>query len=211
MRPSDHCPYARPFPAGFADCPAFQQVRFIPLSSNYQPLEPVMTCRHLVSRQLPGDGGRWYPACRLGNAQARLAWVEAVEPSRLAAISRLRAEMAGLNAPFIDELWRLKGRQLAAGGNLRDDELRRQMLEVGERFLLQTRTFLESHSPELLEIEVTAEPLVELLRLSIENLIARSSGEMRWEVPEQVLLQFPRPVQLFFRPPVRIPSTAPVE
>jgi len=211
MRPSDHCPYARPFPPGFAECPAFQQVRFIPMSSTYQPMEPVMTCRHLVSRQLPGEGGRWYPACRLGDARARLEWVEAVEPARLAAICRLRDQMAGLNAPFIDELWRLKGRQLAAPRTGNKSELRRQMLGVGDQFLAQSRTFLEGHAADLVEIEVSADALIELLRLSIQNLIARSNGEMRWEVPEQALKLFPRPVQLFFRPPVRMPSPVPAE
>ena len=182
------------------------------MSSNYQPLEPVMTCRHLVSRQLPGDGGRWYPACRLGEAQARLAWVEAVDPTRLAAIGRLRAEMAALNGPVIDELWRLKGQQLAARRmNRSEAEVRRQMGEVCRQFLEQTRTFLESHAADLAEIDVTADAVLELLRLSIENLIARSTGEMRWEVPEQALRQFSRPVQLFFRPPVSVRSPVPVE
>lgn len=182
------------------------------MSSNFQPMDPVMTCRHLVSRKLPGDGGRWYPACRLGDARARLEWVEAVEPARLAAIGRLRDQMAGLNAPFIDELWRLKARQLALGRtNANASEVRRQMVVVGDQFLTQSRIFLEGHPAELAEIEVTAGALLDLLRLSIEHLIARSTGEMRWEVPEQALLQFSRPVQLFFRPPVRVPTPVPVE
>ena len=74
MRPSDHCSYARPFPAGFADCPAFQPVSFSPMTSDYQPLDLATTCRHLISRQLSGESGRWYPACRLGDAASRLAW-----------------------------------------------------------------------------------------------------------------------------------------
>lgn len=179
------------------------------MSSNFQPLEPAMTCRHLVSRQLSGEGGRWYPACRLGDARARLAWVEAVEPARLSAIARLRAEMAWLNAPFIDELWRLKGQQLTTrrtNGN--ETEVRRQMLEVGEQFMAQTRTFLESREADLKEIDVTAGALLQLLRLSIESLIAQSTGEMRWEIPEQALAQFSDPVRQFFRPPVRSDSPA---
>jgi hypothetical protein len=182
------------------------------MSSTYQPLAPVMTCRHLVSRQLPGEAGRWYPACRLGDSRGRLAWVEAVEPVRLAAIARLRAQMARLNEPFIDELWRLKAQQLAARrANQNASELPRQMVDVGAQFLAQSRTFLESHTADLAEIEVTAEALLELLRLSIENLIARSTGEMRWEIPEQALREFPPAVRLFFRPPVGSTSTATAE
>lgn len=74
VRPTDHCPYVRPFPADFAGCPAFEPVGFNPVTSDYQPLELATTCRHLTSRQVSGESGRWYPACRLGDAAARVAW-----------------------------------------------------------------------------------------------------------------------------------------
>ena len=167
MRPADHCPYVKPFPADFADCIAYQPVRFIPISSNFKPLTPIHTCRHLSSRRVEGQSGRWYPACSLGELADRRAWVEAVDPSRLATIGRLRQEMQ----------------------------------QTGERFVEQTRQFLTAHQGSLREIDVTMDAIIHLLHLSLERLIARSSGEVRWEVPEEALSQFSPPVRLFFRPP----------
>jgi hypothetical protein len=202
MRPADHCPYVKPFPADFADCIAYQPVRFIPISSNFKPLTPIHTCRHLSSRRVEGQSGRWYPACSLGALADRRAWVEAVDPSRLATIGRLRQEMADLNALFIDQLWVLKSRQLEARRDHRDDTaIRQEMQQTGDRFVEQTRQFLTAHQQSLREIDVTMDAIIHLLHLSLERLIARSSGEVRWEVPEEALSQFSPPVRLFFRPP----------
>ena len=52
-RPADECPFPKPFPSEFSDCPAFQSRQFIPLDTRYQPLDPVITCRHLETRALP--------------------------------------------------------------------------------------------------------------------------------------------------------------
>ncbi len=210
MRPSDFCPYSRPFAGDFDDCEAFQPVRFIPLSSDYHPLSPATTCRHLISRRQPTEPGRWYGACALGDAAARRAWVQAVSSERLAAISALRQQMAGLNAPFIDELWRLKAQQLAAREHDADESaVDRQMQEVGDRFIQQTARFLKEHQEAVARIDVTAEALVFLLRASVQHLIQRESGEVRWEVPEETLAKFEPPVRMFFRPPSpgRTPAT----
>lgn len=200
-RPSDHCPYLKPFPADFDDCEAFQPVRFIPLSSDDRPLAPVRTCRHLVSRRVPTEVGRWYPACALGDAAARRAWVAAVDPRRLEAIAMLRREMADLNAPFIDQLWRLKGQQLQARAPAETDRLDRRMHQVGDEFITQTADFLRGHLEALAEIGVGLEAVLYLLRASIEQLIAQSTGEVRWEIPEAALARVSPQVRLFFRPP----------
>jgi hypothetical protein len=202
MRPLDQCPYARPFPSDFDDCEAFQPVRFIPLSSEYRPLAPALTCRHLISRKLPAEPGRWYAACAIGDVSARRAWVDAVSPTRLEAIARLREEMAGLNATFIDQLWGLKGQQLEARQFQRDEAfIDRQMQQVAERFIAQTGAFLADHLQALEAIDVTADSILYLLRISVDHLIKRSTGEVRWEIPESALAEFSPPVRLFFRPP----------
>lgn len=211
----DRCPYARPFAADFDDCEAFQPVRFIPLSSDYRPLAPVRTCRHLVSRRAPGEWGRWYGACALGDAAARRAWVAAVEPSRLGAIARLRGEMADINAPFIDQLWLLKGEQLEARSAQRDPSLYEQrMHDVGEQFVAQTGDFLRARRETLAEIDITVDAILYLLRVSVDHLITRTTGDVRWEIPEEALARFSPQVRLFFRPPAaqaNLPLSVPLE
>jgi hypothetical protein len=77
---ADRCPYRRPFPTGFDECPAYRPVEFLPADSFDQPLEPAWTCAHLVVGSRP-EGGV-YPRCRLGDAAAREAWGAELRPRR---------------------------------------------------------------------------------------------------------------------------------
>src|SRR3989442_13822965 len=52
-RPADECPYPKPFPPDFTDCPAYQATQMVTLDLSHRPLGSVMTCRHLESRLMP--------------------------------------------------------------------------------------------------------------------------------------------------------------
>src|ERR1700737_4105231 len=112
-RPDDECPYPKPFPADFDDCPAFQARQFIPLDTLYQPLEPVLTCRHLETRAMP-ERHRWYGGCALGDADARRRWARQVGVARLEKIRAVQAQLGRASAPYSQRLWALKGQQLRA-------------------------------------------------------------------------------------------------
>src|SRR3989442_5163686 len=71
---ADECRWRRPFPEGFDGCPVYLQQRFIPLDLNDNPLTPVRTCYHLLSRRLPDGTAGWYAACQIGDAAARQRW-----------------------------------------------------------------------------------------------------------------------------------------
>ncbi len=113
IRPDDECPYPRPFPADFDSCPAYQARQFIPLDTLYQPLEPVLTCRHLETRAMT-QRHRWYAACALGAAEARNHWVSRVGVARLDRIRAVQRELGEAVAPYSTRLWELKGQQLRA-------------------------------------------------------------------------------------------------
>src|ERR1700737_3498588 len=112
-RPDDECPYPKPFPADFDACPAFQARQFIPLATLYQPLEPVLTCRHLETRSMT-QRYRWYGACALGNSDARPRWPRQVGGARLERIRAVQRELGAAIAPYTTRLWELKGQQLRA-------------------------------------------------------------------------------------------------
>jgi hypothetical protein len=76
LRPADECPWPRPFPEGFEECPAFAPLAFSPVDSRDRPLGPVLTCRHLISRPFNLPKAGWYGACGLGDAPARRAYLE---------------------------------------------------------------------------------------------------------------------------------------
>ena len=70
-RPADECPFQRPFPEGFDQCPAFRPQPFVPMDMSYRPLPPMLTCSHLLSRTLPKGKAGWYAACEIGDEAAR--------------------------------------------------------------------------------------------------------------------------------------------
>jgi hypothetical protein len=72
--PADACAYFRPFPEGFADCPAFRGEVYRPTTTGYAELEPVLTCTHLEPATMPRHTARFYGRCQLGDAEARRGW-----------------------------------------------------------------------------------------------------------------------------------------
>src|SRR5256714_3877056 len=113
-RPDDECPYPKPFSEYFDDCPAFQPRQFIPLDTMYQPLEPVLTCRHLQTQALALHRHRWYASCALGDAESRRRWVAELGVVRLERIRSLQGRLGAAIAPYTPRLWNLKGQQLRA-------------------------------------------------------------------------------------------------
>jgi hypothetical protein len=70
-RPADECPFRRPFPQGFDQCPTFRPQPFTPLDMSGRPLAPMLTCGQLVTRSLANGKVGWYAACRIGDETAR--------------------------------------------------------------------------------------------------------------------------------------------
>ena len=70
-RPANECPFARPFPEGFSECPTFQPLLFTPRDMRDEPLASMLTCSNLATRTLLNGKVGWYAACRLGDAAAR--------------------------------------------------------------------------------------------------------------------------------------------
>lgn len=208
-RPDDECPYPRPFPADFDSCPAYQARQFIPLDTMYQPLDPVLTCRHLETRAMT-ERHRWYAACALGDAEARRRWVREVGAGRLERLRAVQRALGAAIAPYITRLWELKGQQLRALRDGKDpepatDELRRlggQMTEV-------LSSFVKGHSQELAAIEMPPDATMQLVRAAVGRFVdTHFATEVTLEVPDELLRRFPEPVQSFFRPPVPKPPAA---
>src|SRR4029077_15618538 len=56
-RPADACPYPKPFTADFNDCPTYQTRHAIVVDSNDRPLHTIWSCRHMETKQVPGEPG----------------------------------------------------------------------------------------------------------------------------------------------------------
>lgn len=74
--PPDACPFSRPFPEGFDECPAYEGVQFQPATFANEPLSPAWTCHHLGVATAGEGFPRNYAQCALGDAAARLRWLK---------------------------------------------------------------------------------------------------------------------------------------
>ena len=75
--PDDACPYPRPFPEDFTECPLYDGVQFEVTNMLNEPLASVQTCRHLVTGHVMDGMEHRYGSCRLGNGAARLRLIKA--------------------------------------------------------------------------------------------------------------------------------------
>jgi hypothetical protein len=200
-RPADECPWPRPFPAGFDKCSAYLQQHFIPMSSAFQPLPPVLTCRHLAGRALPNRKGAWYAACDIGDEAARRRWVAEVDPGWLEGIAELRRSMERINRPIIEKIWAAKAARLVAERQGKPVEPATEALErVANAFLEESTAFLTTHRQELIDLDLPPEPILLLLRRSLAKFVVQDGAEPRWEIPSDLLEEFPERVRVFFRP-----------
>ena len=201
MRPADECPFPKPFPVEFDGCPAYQPRQFIPLDTLYQPLEPVLTCRHVETRALP-QRHRWYAACALGNREARRRWADQVGAVRLERIRAVQRELGAAIAPYSSRLWHLKGQQLRAIRDGRDAaRSTTELRQLAGQMIAQLDQFLREHGAAFAEIEMPKDAARQLIQVAIDRFIdTRFATEISFEVPDDVLRRFPEPVRTFFRP-----------
>jgi hypothetical protein len=199
-RPHDECPYPRPFPEEFHDCPAFQSQQFMSLDLSDRPLAPVTSCRHLQTKQLPNVAGRWYGACRLGDEPARAQWALGIGSERLQKLARLRHDMLEHTGPFVQALWVSKSQQLRAihGGGDATAGLA-EMQAMAEAFLERTRNFLADHQAMLDEIGLPPDAIMELIRFSVDRFI-KGSPNASWQVPDAILDRFPPDARTLLMP-----------
>ena len=202
-RPADECPYPKPFAEYFHDCPAFQARQFIPLDTLYQPLEPVLTCRHLETRSIP-ERHRWYGACSLGNSDARGQWARQVGVGRLERIRAVQAELGATVAPYTTRLWELKGQQLRAFRDGADAApATAELQRLAGRMTAELDQFLQKRSEAFAAIDMPIDAARKLIVVAIDRFIdTKYASEISFEVPDDVLQRFPEPVRTFFRPAV---------
>ena len=195
-RPADECPYPKPFPLGFADCPAYQATQMVTLDLSHRPLGSVMTCRHLESRLMPNTNYRWYGACVLGDAEARRRWSNAVGIERLHDISELRQEVSALSMPYIQQLLDLKN--APTGENPLAHT--RRVQGVVDDFMTKMTALLRERKAVLDQLHLPLEACIRLLAIAIERFVKQGLSESEWEVPDEVLALFPDDVRAYFRP-----------
>ena len=207
-RPADECPYPKPFPPGFAECPAYQATQMVTLDISHRPLGAVWTCRHLESRLVPNTDYRWYGACAIGDAVARRRWSSSVGLDRLHDISELRQEVSALSGPYIQRLMELKSDiDALAAESLPEPELAarrrgltRQIEGTVDTFMTEMTRLLRDRQAILDELHLPLRACLQLVRIAIDRFLEQGLTAPEWEVPDEVLTLFPEDIQSYFRP-----------
>jgi hypothetical protein len=203
IRPSDACPYPKPFTADFNDCPTYQTRHAIVVDSNDRPLRTIWSCRHMETKQIPGEAGHYYGACQLGDAKGRHEWVQRIGPERIRNIQKLRAQTMPLAQAFVDDLASLKGRQVeAARSNDDGNEILGLMRERGRRYLEEFETFL-SERQELLQLAgMPLTAVMQLARQWVDEFVSETWGRSRAVqlLPDDLVASLPDSVRVFYAP-----------
>jgi hypothetical protein len=199
-RPADACPYRRPFPADFHDCPAYHPAWFVPLTTGYDSMSPVWTCSNLVAGALPTAAARFYGRCRLGDEAARARWVQTLHARRLAALRPLAVELTAETASLTGELTALKGAQLQVAGDEAERERATERLrELSGRWLAGLDAFLDRRGGEMRALGFPPEAVRVLCADLIDTWIAQDhSGPP--SISDDALRLFPEDVRLLLRP-----------
>lgn len=202
-RPADACPYPKPFRADFNECPSYQTRHAIVLDSTNRPLRTIWSCRHMETKQVPGQSGHYYGACQLGDAKGREDWVKRIGPDRIRSIRKLRTQVMPIAQAFVDEMAGLMGRQVDAAREGRDPELvRSEMRELGGQYLAELSSTLQRDEPLLAAAQMPYEGVMQLARRWVDEFLnetlSRSSGDPH--VPDDLLATLPDSVRVFYAP-----------
>lgn len=193
LRPPDECPYPKPFPDQFAECPGYLARHVVSLDERGTPTGSVWTCRHLESRLVPRTENRWYGACVLGNAVDRKRWAEQVGPHRVRMMNLLLHELAPLCDRFVRQLWALKADEVRAVTRQQDSKPSRQSIEVlADRFLDDLESFVNVHRRLLQDNELASDACLDLARQLIDRVKAQRSSE--WNDTFNALMRMPEDV-----------------
>lgn len=200
-RPADACPYARPFPPGFRDCPAYRSARLMPFDSRYRPLKPERTCQHLEVGSRSA-AGRYYARCAVGTAEDRQHWRDP-ERERLVAEAEELSEVMELRMGAQTEaLWLLKARQLQAmespnggGAEAATVELERAC----RSYLVDFEALMEEEMERLDRLNLPLATVVELIREILLRWIPQRSGEQP-SIPDELVERFPEQAWWLLRP-----------
>lgn len=187
------CPYPKPFPREFTECPAYQATSFLATDSHDKPLGAWLTCRHLTTGTDSRNRGRFYPRCALGTREQRLRWLGRVTPPRLDVVRALQEEFDAFSLPHRENLYSARAR-LQAGPFTREAE--GELQELIEAFFDAIDRFLTDNRVRFHDVGLPSEELSLFIR---EWIVAwtHTAGMATTRVNDKTLAAFAPPARAF--------------
>jgi ABC-type transporter Mla MlaB component len=187
------CPYPKPFPREFTECPTYQATSFLAADSHDKPLGAWLTCRHLTTGTDSRNRGRFYPRCALGTREQRLRWLGRVSRARLDVVRALQEEFDAFSLPHRENLYGARAR-LQAGPLTRDAD--GELQDLIEGFLEATDRFLTENRVRFDDVGLPTEALGIFIREWI-TAWARTAGMATTRVNDETLAAFAPPARAF--------------
>ena len=199
-RPADECPYRKPFGSEFEACPAYQQSQFVPLDTQYRPLDSIWTCGNLDIGRVPGSPWRHFGRCRIGSEANRMVWVRRMREDRLAMTRAMQRELAPLMADQVTTMWALKGRQLAAPAGSEDHAAATaELMRHGTSFLTFFERWMEEHGDEMRSLNLPINATMDLFREIVYAWIDQPNAEIP-TISAEALERFPEEARILLMP-----------
>jgi hypothetical protein len=194
--PVNRCPYEKPFPEDFRECPAYQPVRFIPLDTRYRPLRAVWSCAHL---EIAYAGGSPYTACRLGAAGDRADWARRIRADRLQSWREIAREFGEALKEAVAAVYAAKFRQLEARGTKGSRDAQRRLRDAVEHFLELDFALMDRRAQELERIGFPVEAMKLVTRDAMRALARRPTVYGSYTPPAELLAPFSEDIRDFVR------------
>jgi hypothetical protein len=202
--PRNRCPYPKPFPDHFRDCPAYQPVRFIPLDTRHRPLRPVWSCAHL---DVAYAGEMPYTSCRLGAAPDRVAWARQFEAGRLDRWRAVSREFSDTLKDAIAAVYAAKAEQLEALGTAGSGDAEQKLQDAVERFLELDFKLMDERADELAAIGFPIDALKLVTQDAMNALTQRPTVYGSYAPPAELLAPFSEEIREFVRGLFESPAT----
>jgi hypothetical protein len=201
-RPADECPYPRPFPPGFRDCPAYRSSLLMALDSRYRPLRPERTCQHLEVGTTT-VAGRFYARCAVGTAEDRARWADPERERQLAEAEALTAVMEERIGARTRELWAAKARQLQAlsapAERFEAEAATAHLENLARRYMVEVEALLEDEMERLNRLNLPLDTLMQLFREIFARWIPQRTTETP-SIPDELVERFPEQAWWLLRP-----------
>ena len=199
-RPVDECPYKRPLREHFDACPTFHPVQFLPLNAMYEPLRPVLSCRHMeVALRLDRPGRSYYCRCAVGDAATRQRVAEQVGEERRQLMRELADGLMQVVATNWETIGTVKARELKAETEAEMAEAELEVAAAAEFIAAEMRRLVEGKlSGHVARLGIRRAALLRIIDAGVRDY--QEHGFAAW-VPDQELLDdMPADVARFLRP-----------
>ncbi len=197
-RPADECPYSRPLSLESVDCPTFHPVRYLPLDLKYEPLRPVVSCRHMQLGLDRHQARGFYCRCAIGDASARDVAVASLTESRLRLMRQVVDLLNDVVTTHAESLAQAKGRELAATTASERDAARWAVGQAAAQFesdfVYRLRTRLRA---SLDELGVEPDAILAIVHAGLQDYEER--GLESWQIPDDLLAPLPPDVRRFLK------------